>query len=281
MARYGRSTYRRKGRRGNRSLSTRRIFNNKGAKAQAKQIFALRKSINRVAKQCRPEYKLIRTDTENRGFGYDGTSSVVVYPNLLNALIAPIVRPAEGTSDSQRIGNKISITPLTFFMNVQYKHINEIVSNIYPYTQNPIASSGLVMRFVAVQAMSATDTMPGIGDIFAFDYTAPGTLPQDLMMMMTMPFKNGITARYKILKDKRYFINEDKPILAKRIKVKPVIKTLRWEDGYTYPRGMIFYILMTAGGDMLYTTEQTTGVNFFNYNMLDTTWRHEYAYTDA
>ena len=71
MAYARRSTYRRKGRRGNRTLSTRRIFNNKSAKAQAAQIYALRKSVNRVRRQCKPEVKVQYTQqTDGRVFTY-------------------------------------------------------------------------------------------------------------------------------------------------------------------------------------------------------------------
>ena len=276
MARYaGRS---RKGRRSSRSLSTRRIFNNKGAKAQARQIYALRKSIGRVARQCRPEVKLIRTTNENRAFGYDSTKQGS--PNLINSLLAPIVLPLEGTADNQRVGNKITLKNVSFFLNSEYNHTNQIVNNVYPYIQNPLQSKGMVMRFVAVQTLAPV-TNVYLSEIFANDYTAAGAQREDLMMMMTMPFKNGLTARFRILKDKRYYINEDKPILSKRISIKPVIRNLRWEDGMPYPRGMIFYIMITAGGDLTYAPDQTTGTEFYNYNNLDTTWRHELSYTDA
>nr|QXN75474.1 MAG: capsid protein [Virus sp.] len=279
MAYARRSTYRRKGRRGNRTLSTRRIFGNKSAKSQAKQINALKKSINRVYRQCKPEYKLVRTGTENRGFGYDSSTSGS--PALVNSVIAPIIMPQSGTGDNQRVGNKITISPVTFFLNSQYIHRNQIVGNLYPYSQNPLQSTGLVLRFVAIQSMVPLSATPTMAEIFESDYTATNTLSQDLMMMMTMPFKNGITARFKILKDKRYFINEDKPIFAKRIKVKPAIKSLRWEDGSNYPRGTVFYIMIAAGGEITYADDQTTEKRYYNYNSLDTTWRHEYAYTDA
>ena len=104
---YGRkrSSYRRKGRRGNRTLSTRRIFGSKSAKAQAKQIYALRRAVNSVRSQCQPEVKICRSSISNRGLALDSTATPGTTPDSSFTLPLPIV----GNSDSTRIGNKIKL----------------------------------------------------------------------------------------------------------------------------------------------------------------------------
>lgn len=267
---------RRAGRRGARTLTTRNIFNRKGARAQAAQISALKKRINRVYRRTKPEFKVLRSATENRAFGYATTNG----PSFLDryALLG-INLPSEGTADSQRIGNKLSLYPVNFFMNVRYTETNEIISNVYPYIQHPLKTTGMMLRFVAVQAIAAEAAPPTPSDIFQGAYLDDSDSTPDSMMMMTMPFKNGITTKYKILKDKRIRVNQDNPIYAARFKVKPVIKSLRWEAGVSQPAGMIYYIIIGAGGDV--TAQSVEGTTYFNYNYLDTTWRHEITYTDA
>lgn len=273
---YARKNRMRKTLRNNRTLSTRRIFNNKGAKAQAKQIWALRKRINRVYNRTKPEYKLLRVESQNRSFG----AQLLNGPAFLqNHFISSVNVPQPGTGDNQRIGNKLNLFPMNFFMNVRYTENNEIINNVYPYIQQPLNSNGMMLRFVAIQAIAADSVAPTMNDIFQDNLTSEGALSPDLMMMMTMPFKNGITARYKILKDKRISANHDKPLYAARFKVKPQIKTLRWEDGKNYPAGMIFYLIIGAGGDIRSAVNED--VRYYNYNYLDTTWRYEMTYTDA
>lgn len=276
MAYARRSSYRRKGRRGARTLTTRRIFNNKSARAQAAQISALKKRINRVYNRTKPEYKLLRSTTSFKSFGYDTSD-----PNdgLTNFTVQALQQPNSGTQDNQRIGNKVKMYPVTFFMNIRYNETNQIIDNVYPYIQQPLNTNGLMMRFVAIQAMAAANEGPTIDSVFQNNYVNPDTPQSDLMMMMTMPFRNGITARYKILKDKRIHVNKDKPLYAARFKIKPQIKTLRWEDGQVQPAGQIYYIILVAGGDYNRVTNENGTFN--NFNSLEATWRYEIPYTDA
>ena len=114
---YGRrSTNRRKGRRGNRSLSTRRIFNNKSAKAQAKQIYALRRAVNRVRSMCSPEVKVRRTSIDERGLALSSTAST----GTVNWSVVRHPMPDSGSSDSTRIGNKIRLIAPKMYVALQY-----------------------------------------------------------------------------------------------------------------------------------------------------------------
>lgn len=265
--------------RNNRTLSTKRIFNNKSAKAQASQIWSLRKRINRVYQRTKPEYKVLRTEIDNRGFGFYSNSYVA--PSLINSYIGSILYPSVGTGDNERIGNKITIFPVNFFMNIRYMETNNILNNLAPYINTQLPTNGMVLRFVAIQQISASNDAPTITDLFSSVVIGPGTSPQSMMMNMTSPFKNGITTRFKILKDKRINLSADKPIYAARFKVKPQIKSVRWEEDKTYPAGMIWYIMLSAGGELIMKSADPASETFTHYNELDTTWRYELTYTDA
>lgn len=276
---YARKNRMRKNLRNNRTLSTKRIFNNKSAKAQASQIWALRKRINRVYQRTKPEFKLLRRDVENRGFGYN--SGALYAPSLINSLILPIHVPVAGTGDNERIGNKITIYPVNFFLNIRYMERNNVLNNLSPYITTQLDTDGMILRFVAIQQISASSEVPPIGEIFSNVEIGQGATSQEMMMNMTTPFKNGITTKFKILKDKRINVSKDKPIYAARFKIKPQIKSLRWEDNETYPAGMIWYIMLSAGGELIVKAADAGSQTFTHFNELDTTWRYELTYTDA
>ena len=276
---YARKNRMRKNLRNNRVLSTKRIFNNKSAKSQASQIWALRKRINRVYQRTKPEFKVLRSEVDNRGFGYN-TSSISA-PNLVNIYMGTINYPAVGTGDDQRIGNKITMYPVNMFMNIRYMETNNVLNNLSPYITSQLHTDGMILRFIAVQQISAGSDNITANDILSNPEYGVGATSQEMMMNMTMPFKNGITSRFKILKDKRINLSKDKPIYAARFKIKPQIKTLRWEDNETYPAGTIWYIMLSAGGELIGKAADGGSQMFYHYNQLDVTWRYELTYTDA
>ena len=185
MAYARRSTYRRKGRRGHRALSTRRIFNNKSAKAQAKQIYALRRAVNRVRSQCQPEVKICRSSIDNRGLALSSTATpgTVKYSNFTLPL------PSVGNSDSTRIGNKIKLVNPKVFVGLQYR---ERITSAAGYYNSTLATHGIQVRLIAVQAKVPHSAAPALTDILQrvdFD----GQIQS--MMMMREPFQIGITSR--------------------------------------------------------------------------------------
>lgn len=242
---YGRrrSTYRRKGRRGNRTLSTRRIFNNKGAKAQAKQIYALRRSINRVARQCRPEVKVVETPIVINEFTATTSGDE---PTLVNNMWRRynIDVPSFGVADYNRVGNTVRMLPITWFINAQYGRKTN-TSNGIPYYNLVNEGTGACFRLVAIQSKQALKTPPTPTDIFPLFENYPNW--QTTISNMNCPYRNGITANWHILYDRVTYINDDKPIVNKRLKIRPVEKSLVWEDDYLYPKGIIFYFIICSG----------------------------------
>lgn len=266
---YGRrSTYRRKGRRGNRSLSTRNIFNRKGAKAQAKQIYALRKSVNRVARMCKPEVKTIASDMNVGLLGHPGN-----YPNNTVALSQRFAMPYPpiGAAEGNRIGDLISALPLKIYFSSQYKKIINSVTT--PSISKLMTTSGGV-RMIVVQSKSALNTAPGVGDLLEHTSQSQG----ETVGMLNSPFISGITARFHILYNKVMYYSENHLIRCKNLAIKPVIKRVRWEDGYQYPLGHIWVFLVAGGFTVInYGTQE----NPYDYDVCDYSIKFELPFTDA
>lgn len=264
-----RSTYRRKGRRGNRTLSTRRIFNNKGAKAQAAQIYALRKSVNRVRRQCLPEVKEVETNYDNRLLA---EADIPLVPEPWYRLDTPT--PALGTGDTERIGNIIKLLPLKFRMTLQYRE--DYQSQQYPaFAELP--QHGIQVRVIAIQSKAVSNGPPVITDVLQ-GVNFGGFLNSSAMMVQ--PFRTGITARYNILYNKVFSVSKDRPQIAKTLKITPRIKHMRWEDtSNSIPKGKI-YIFVFQGGAVVNTTVADPN-NLYDYNSVNLMFRMSQPYTDA
>nr|QXN75478.1 MAG: capsid protein [Virus sp.] len=269
MAYARRSTYRRKGRRGNRTLSTRRIFANKGARSQAKQIYALRKSVNRVRRQCRPEVKEVEGIYDNRLLS---EAELPLTPEPWYRLATPL--PELGTDDGQRIGNIVKLLPLKFRMTLQYRE--DFQSQQYPaFAELP--QHGIQVRVIAVQAKAVADNQPTLEDILDSVHFN-GYLNSSAMMVQ--PFKRGITARYNILYNRVFSVSKDKPQLARSISIVPKIRSLRYEaTSGSQPRGRI-YVFVFQGGAVMRTTVADPN-NLYDYNSVNLMFKMSQPYTDA
>ena len=270
MARYARrSTRGRKVRRGNRTLSTRRIFNNKGAKAQAAQIYALRKSVNRVRRQCLPEVKEVEGIYDNRLLA---ESEIPLTPEPWYRLDTPL--PNLGSDDNQRIGNVVKLLPLKFRMTLQYRE--DYQSQQYPaFAELP--QHGIQVRVIAVQSKAVATDPPTLTDILQ-GVNFAGFLNSSAMMVQ--PFRKGITARYNILYNKVFSVSKDKPQIARTLKFYPKMKSLRYEDSVgTQPKGRI-YVFVFQGGAVVNTTVADPD-NLYDYNSVNLMFRMSQPYTDA
>lgn len=275
---YGRkrTTYARKARRSTRTLSTRRIFGNKGAKAQAAQIYALRKSVNRVRRQCRPEIKEVNTEINNRILGVYTSGSGA--PPTINDARFECPLPAVGSGDNNRIGDLIKILPLKFRMSLQYREIYGTTEGSTVWNVPQLPTHGMQVRVIAIQAKASMSSPPVLADVLEnysttnFDYiTTAGNMVQ--------PFKTGITSRFHVLFNKIYSVSEDKPQLSRNIVIRPKIRSVRWEQGYTYPRGQIYLFFFQGGAVIRRVIADPT--DFYDYNGTDITFFFTQPYTDA
>lgn len=270
-----RSRSRKSGRRGHRTLSTRRIFNNKGAKAQAAQIYALRKSVNRVRRQCRPEIKEVNTSFDNRLLGQYFSSSGA--PVTVSDAVFATPMPTVGTGDNNRIGDLIKILPLKFRMTLQYREVYGTVEGSTVWNVPELPTHGMQVRVIAVQAKASMNSAPTLAEILEsystnYDYlTTSGQMVQQ--------FKNGITARFHILLNRVYSTSQDKPQLARTLNIVPRIRSVRWEQGYTYPRGQIFLFFFQGGAVSRVVIADPN--NLYDYNATNIMFKMSQAYTDA
>lgn len=237
----GRYTW--KGRKYRKHLATRNIFAHKGSKAQAKQIYALRKSIKKVAKMCKPEVKVVESAIAIDEFTATTSGDE---PTLINNMWRryPISIPVRGDADNQYIGNLITMMPITWFINAQYGRKTH-TSNGIPYYNMVNEGTGACMRLVVIQTKQPLNTAPTPMDLFPLFENYPNW--QTTISNMNCPYRNGITSSYSILYDKVKYINQDRPVYNKRLKIKPADRNLRWEEGYTYPQGSIFMFIICAG----------------------------------
>lgn len=258
----------RKNFRNNRALSTRRIFNNKSAKSQAKQIYALRRTINYVKKQCKPEVKVCETETQHDMIGLNN-----IYPNqtISNFKLYEPYLPNLGTNDYSRIGNLISAYALKINFSSQYKKIINSVST--PIATKLLGTSGGV-RIIVLQSKSALNNPPTLTDILE---STPTSL-NDSVAILNMPFKTGITARYHILYNKITYYSENQLIKCKNIKLQPAERSLRWEDGYTHPSGK-FWVFLIAGGFSF--VDVGSGDTPYDYDVCDYSIKFEIPFSDA
>ena len=270
----GKYTY--KGRKYRKHLSTRRIFGDTSNKAQAKQIAALRKSVSRVFKYCRPEVKELAQSTfSNKLLGQYFSSAGS--PPTVSDSIQTIPMPTLGTGDNQRVGNVIRLLPIKFRMALQYREVYGTAEGSTIWNIPELPSHGMQVRVVAIQAKSALGEIPTIRDILENYPVSSDYL--DTMSNMVQQFKNGITGRFHILYNKVYNISRDKPTISKNLVIKPVIKTIQWEDGQTYPKGQVFLYFFQGGA----VSRMIVGdpKNFYDYNGTEIMYKFTVPYTDA
>lgn len=270
---YGRkrtSTYR-KARRSTRTLSTRRIFNNKSAKAQASQIYALRKSVNRIARANRPEIKELSSQLDNRLFG---ALSISTMSNMFR-FDGPL--PSLGTADNQRIGNIIKILPLKWRMTLQYREVFDTAQQSTIWNIPPLPTNGFQIRFLAVQAKAASNEAPELTEILESYNNSSDYLNSQAMLVQH--FKTGITAKYEILYNKVFSVSKDTPQKALSLTIRPKIKTVRWEENQTHPRGKIWLFAFQGGAVSRRVIADPD--DFYDYNAINMMFKSTQAYTDA
>lgn len=260
----------RKGSRNKSALSTKHIFNYKNAKAQASQIYQLRRRIDRVLQKTKPEVKVVETSRTER----------MILPNV-NDYYAFInfVRPELGSADNQRIGSKIHMIQPTLFISAKYDAVTQ--SNPAPVYNQQLLSGGAALRIIAIQTKTPLNDPPPLTSILRSNpsYSFQGV---DNIANLTIPFEVGITTKYEIIYDKVKYFSVNKPIYSKRINFKPKIKNLKWNPGpdveYTYPVGSIFVYIIQGGLESNNANVDTEGND---YTRITISYSQKLAYTDA
>ena len=239
-------------------LSNKNIYSNKNAKAQAVQIAALRNKINAVYKACKPEYKIKMSDIKD----FDFSNGLSNYDHKIFHLSCCDI--PTGTTDSDRVGDKIKPIALQGFLNAEYTD---------SITGSTAANEGRggTIRMIYIQMKSKAPNLeanyPLIQDIVS-DYTSYGN---NYQLNTIRPLHRGITETYYVLKDKTFTMTYDKPIKTFRFNVNH-LHNLRYEVGATtYTYNQIYCIILATG--FRFDSEQTFTIKL--------QLQHKLTYSDA
>lgn len=191
---YGRKrrSGRRTVRRGSRALSTRNIYGNKSARSQARQISSLKRRINHVYRQCRPETKLKEGSPTLLTIAYDDQYPYVLYT---------VDMPTPGTGDDGMTGNVCNIKDVHVYIDAALDP---------QYTSPTYAMYGgmpgnLSYRIMAFATKAISDNSPAVPDIiFTTDYNTSVT---DYSLNTVRPLNEGISAKYDILYDRTFTVS--------------------------------------------------------------------------
>lgn len=246
-SRYFRSRRAYRKRRGG-ALSTKRIFSKTSAKAQANQIYALRKSVTRLNRKLRPEVY-----THNLPSVYSKTFSNGV---LADSYWSGYYNwPAPGDGDNERRGDKI------WCKNMQLNFTFEYFNNSSTGFHNS-ESSGCPVRVIILKSKTPIPlTVPGIDDILLYSAMSGDEYTQRAVS----PYVHGITDKFILMYNKVFYMNPTKNQKALRIYLKPGL--IQWEDAntathvfmYVCPCGLhvdgnfVENIQMTMSGKIAYT----------------------------
>lgn len=246
MARYNKKYFKRYNR--YKTLSARNIYSNKSAKSQSKQIYALKKRINKVYRACKPEYKIY--DGLNTTYNFSSSDITNTYK------IIYWESNLEGVSDTTHIGNKVrSIAFDTYFTGEYYNNSN----TGYHGTE----SSGSPFRIIILQRKAPSNDSISISDVLS----TSGGSGANYTMQAICPLQKGITEQFNVLLDKKIIFTTSKNQAIRHYRVRP--RNIRW-DPTGYYNGFIT-LLISAG--LHYDS---------NFNEFITgTMRQRYIYTDA
>ena len=202
-------------------LSKANIFSRKSASSQARQINALRKRINTVYKRTRPETQRYQV------------SDSVTFKNDTFADTYKINRPAAGIV-SNMTGNWANLYGTNIRILMEY-------SDNYQVDAAVDHQRTCSYRFIVWQTVKTGGSQQNIGDVLL--QSGSGT---DYELQTIRPLKNGVTANARILCDRTYTISYAEPSRRHTINLRK-LWNMHKESGQSYPRGDIYFAVVTSG----------------------------------
>lgn len=204
-----------------RKLSNYNIATKTSAKAQSKQIYALKKRINYVYRLTKPEIQIQQRVAGNIsltalasgviGFPLVGTSSStgIIYPSVLEANTAS--QNSATTGDTAAIGpNRFArARSIVFYGNWQYGTIGA--------TNTP-----LTLRIVIIQTKTTRDMLVNAQDVFT-----AGNDSTNYFAAVYGPLQSGLARTCKVLSDKRYQLNYQRPNVSIQTRLRYLLNFYR------------------------------------------------------
>lgn len=188
---YGRRSrrYRRRYNRNRRALSTTRVLTQTGARAQSKQILALRRRVNTISRMNRPEIKQYTWLLQDYNFANEFDSKGYQFEWL-----PPI---AAGVSDFQQVGNKIRLANVRIMGQFSYNNNSASGSDV-------VDPAGGYVRIIVLRNKQSngygTEATPD--GILNFGTTSGSS--SRYQMQVASPFRDGITTMYDIALDYKF-----------------------------------------------------------------------------
>lgn len=283
----------RKSYRTRRTLSTRNIFNNKGSRSQANQIFRLNRKVNNIYRQCKPELKIKTTEPQSYtqsayGFTDINPSDVHVYFNDSRdpSHDMSIQLPENGDGDDDLVGNVCNMKDITTYINIKYELIKDIRLNSLPQE----FSDQSMIRFIFFLSRTPNDDVVEPSDLF--DLTKPNTLsgemngqtlgsyPPGYNLNTVLPLNPGTASKYIILKDIRCKLGVLNPDKQLKIRI-PLGKYAKFiKDQYTiFGKGTIRCFAITSSLDVKGIRDSENNY-IYAVPQFRVNWFSKIAYTD-
>lgn len=262
MGYYRKRYYRR--RNAKKSLSNYNIATKTGAKSQAKQIYFLKKRINKIQRLNKPEIIIIQ---RNSG-PLDLVSTQVCAPWIVtdNGQQLFEIGPNLGPITPNYVGQITAAVPNNFARLHSFK----LYGNMQ-YTSVSNTSVPVNVRIVIVQTRNSRPTDVEPNDVFTSDYKGV-----DNFSAVFGPLQTGLARTCKVLSDKRYCLSYQRPSINIRTSLKYLMSFYRDQNSSSSnpqvssemrPKGTIyvFYAIYT-------TAQESVG----SLNLM-----YKLAYTDA
>lgn len=229
MPRYGKR-YRRTYRRGRRALSTRNIWANRGNRAQAAQISALKRRVSAVSRVCRPEVKIWNSQAVSTTFD----NSALANNHILNPLVTDL---AAGVLEGNMIGDQVRMKSVCQYGTLEYYN-----SSATQFHESEPA--GGFIRFIYFQ-LKSINVAPVVSEILKVDNVGAG-----YELNVEKPLVNGFSSQYRVLGDYKYALNPTRNhILFKhRLPIKFKNSLLRKAPlSQEKPVNSIYVLIVTSG----------------------------------
>lgn len=225
MVRYSRRY--RSGRVKRSTLSTRKIFSRTGARAQANQIYALRKRVNYVYKKTKPEKKVAVSGPASFNFNSGVVGSVY---NTYTPLAI-----AKGSGNDQRVGDKIYCKDKYMFSLEYY--------NTSSTGYHDSESSGVQVRIIVGRYKTPVDNSVGVtpsGLIQSYSNTGDG-----YSTSAAAPLLTNVTQNYLIDKDRTFYLTAEKNQRIVKVSSKAYVR--RYDDANSSNSNHSFVMILVAG----------------------------------
>lgn len=209
-------------------LSTRNIYGRTSARSQSYQIAALRSRVSRLNRKVKPEKKTFTSSPSTLPLSSEAGGQVAI-------TIAPPIIP-QGASPNQRVGEKIYRRD-TYYISLEY--FNNSSTGFHD-----TESSGVQCRYIIGRYRTNVNTtlVPGGSELIS-QYATSGSA---YTISAIQPLKDGITTRYKIFKDKTFYMEVNRNQKMLKVKTPWYVDRYYSDSGTNTDKHSFFFILASG-----------------------------------